>query len=576
MADLDDVLDGRYRITDRVGSGGMGEVYRARRVRLGDDVAIKFIRAEVVEEPRARERFMTEGRAAAALRHPNIVSVLDFVVTSARGPFLVMEYLSGPSVAQEIAISGALDFRRVCRIIADLASALDLAHSVGLIHRDLKPSNVVAHRYGNGEIVYKIVDFGLGLLMKNAASATTLEGAPAFGSLPYASPEQLRGDHVDFRSDIYSLGALAFEMLTGQPLFAEKDPNALLARMLFAIPPRPSSIRPFDPHVDDAVLRALEKDPDRRWPSAKAFAVALSGAQPSQAEGAGRLSTSGLHERYELGARIGTGRLGSEIYAGTHRAIGSSVVIRILRRSTNAAWEAGRTRFLREARAMQVAHPSILQVHDFGEEHDLVYIVTDRVEGSSLRQLIDAEGRLAWARGRRLILDLIGAGRALHRHGGLIFGITPAIVRVHTEDGEEQLVVSSAGIAEVQDVLGDASEERLRALQIPNNELLYVAPEVLLGEAPDGRTDIYSVGVIAYEMLTGRPPFTASTVPQLIAQIFSAAFVDIRQLAPDVPEDAAEVIARCLSQRPDRRFADLSELRAAWLATPVTADGDAR
>jgi serine/threonine protein kinase len=226
VADLDDVLDGRYRITDRVGSGGMGEVYRARRVRLGDDVAIKFIRAEVVEEPRARERFMTEGRAAAALRHPNIVSVLDFVVTSARGPFLVMEYLSGPSVAQEIAISGALDFRRVCRIIADLASALDLAHSVGLIHRDLKPSNVVAHRYGNGEIVYKIVDFGLGLLMKNAASATTLEGAPAFGSLPYASPEQLRGDHVDFRSDIYSLGALAFEMLTGQPLFAEKDPNA--------------------------------------------------------------------------------------------------------------------------------------------------------------------------------------------------------------------------------------------------------------------------------------------------------------------------------------------------------------
>jgi serine/threonine-protein kinase len=323
--------------------------------------------------------------------------------------------------------------------------------------------------------------------------------------------------------------------------------------------------------VDEAVLKALEKEPDRRWPTAKAFARALNGTQPALAEGADSRSASGLHERYELGERIGTGRLGSEVWAGRHRAIGSPVVIRILRRGASPAWETGRTRFLREARAMQVAHPSILEVRDFGEQADLVYVVTDRVAGSSLRQLIDAEGPLAWARSRRFTLDLLSAGRALHRHGGLIFGITPAIVRVHSEDAEERLVVSSAGIAEVQDVLGDASEERLRALQIPNSELLYVAPEVLLGEEPDGRTDIYSVGVIAYEMLTGRPPFTADTVPQLIARIFSAAFEPVRELAPDVPDEGAQVIARCLSQRPDRRFTDLAEFEAAWIATPSAA-----
>jgi serine/threonine-protein kinase len=321
--------------------------------------------------------------------------------------------------------------------------------------------------------------------------------------------------------------------------------------------------------VDDAVLRALEKEPDRRWPTAKAFASALAGAQTTPAERIDIRTGSDLRERYELGERLGTGRLGSELYAGRHRAMGRAVAVRILRRSATAVWEAGRTRFLREARAMQVTHPSILQVRDFGEEADLVYVVTDLVPGTSLRELIDAEAPLTWTRARRFTLDLLGAGQALHRRGALIFGVTPAIVRVAVEDGDERLVISSAGIAEVPDVLAVANEDTLRALQLPDSDLLYLAPEVLLGEEPDARTDIYTLGVIAYEMLTGRPPFTAFTVPQLTAQIFSAAFPDPRETAPDVPAEAVQVIARCLAQRPDRRFADLAELHAAWLETPA-------
>jgi serine/threonine-protein kinase len=272
-----------------------------------------------------------------------------------------------------------------------------------------------------------------------------------------------------------------------------------------------------------------------------------------------------------LGERLGTGRLGSELYSGRHRAMGRAVAVRILRRSATATWEAGRTRFLREARAMQVTHPSILEVRDFGEEADLVYVVTDLVPGASLRELIDADAPLPWARARRFTLDLLGAGLALHRRGALIFGVTPAIVRVAVADGDERLVISSAGIAEVPDLLAVANEETLRALQLPDSDLLYVAPEVLLGEEPDARTDIYTIGVIAYEMLTGRPPFVAFTVPQLIAQIFSATFADPRETAPDVPAAAAHLIARCLAQRPDRRFADLAELHAAWLDTPAMA-----
>jgi serine/threonine protein kinase len=568
-----EILDGRYRITRRVGGGGMGEVYRAERTRLGDEVAVKFVRADDRgSDPLSRERFMSEGRLAAALRHPNIVSVLDVGIDSVRGPFLVMEYLNGPTLAQEIAASGVIAPTRAVEILAGLASAMDHAHSMGLVHRDLKPANVVAHRYGNGAVVYKIIDFGIGTLTKGGDLATTRDRHLVMGSLAYAAPEQLLGEQVDGRADIYSLGALAFEMLTGRVPFLEPDVNTLFARVQFAAPPTPSALNPnLDRHIDEALIRALAKQPGRRWPTAAAFTHALAGGQTTRTEGADSRRPLELRQRYDLDERIDTGRLGSEIWAGRHRAIGSAVVVRILRRSATAAWETGRTRFLREARAMQAAHPSILRVRDFGEEPDLVYVVTDRIAGSSLRELIDAERRVAWPRARRFILDLIGAGLAVHRQGGLIFGLTPAIVRVHGDGPEERLVISSAGIAEIHDVLAGASADALRALEIPTSDLLYVAPEVLLGEEPDGRTDIYTVGILAYEMVTGRARFTALTVPQLVAQIFSGGGPDLRELAPDLPAAAADVINTCTAPRPDRRYADLAELQSAWLATPERA-----
>ena len=154
-----EVLDGRYEILELLARGGMGAVYRARRVLLGDDVAVKVL--STPDDESLRERFLRESRAAAQLRHPHIVSVLDYDVDSQGHPFLVMEYLNGPSLQQRVALDRRLPVEEVLDIATSLCSALQLAHDAGVVHRDLKPANVVSHEFMPGSYVYKVVDFGL-------------------------------------------------------------------------------------------------------------------------------------------------------------------------------------------------------------------------------------------------------------------------------------------------------------------------------------------------------------------------------------------------------------------------------
>ena len=208
-------IDDRYEIIDALGSGGMGHVYRARRFRLGDEVAIKVMQATANTPPEMRERFLRESRACAQLRHPNIVGLLDFGFDTANQPFMVMELLSGPSLREEIDLEAPMSPARVASILGPVGAALQLAHDRGITHRDLKPANIVAHRYESGERVYKVIDFGLAA-MKATNDQTRLTDPQFFlGTLAYAAPEQMRGEEVTPATDVYALGVIAYEMLTG-------------------------------------------------------------------------------------------------------------------------------------------------------------------------------------------------------------------------------------------------------------------------------------------------------------------------------------------------------------------------
>ncbi len=564
-------IDDRYEIIDILGSGGMGQVYRARRLKLGDEVAIKVMQTAQVAPPEARERFLRESRACAQLRHPNIVGILDFDVDAANQPFMVMELLSGPSLREEIELESPMPPARVAAILGPVAAALQLAHDRGITHRDLKPANIVVHRYESGERVYKVIDFGLAAM--RAASDETRLTDPAFfvGTVAYAAPEQMRVEDVTPATDVYALGMIAYEMLTGTRPFDASNRVTLINQMLTVRPANPATkLAGLSETIDRAVMRAIDKNPADRWPSVTDFVAALGEAAGDAAVDAAPTQKSGLLSRYELGGLVGRGRLGSVIYRGTHRALGVPVAIRILKRDEQPHWDAVRARFLLEARTQQVPHPGLLQVRDFGEDDQNVFLVTDFVEGPSLRQALAESGAFAWPRASALLAQALDAVAALHRNGGFICGVNPDMVRIRTggDARGEQIVVSSAGIRSVQDVLATMREQELRGQEASEHELPYVAPEVLMGGAPNVRADVFTIGVLAYEMVTGRQPFRAASVPELLGQMLQVVPPRPALLASTVPAAVSDAIMQALAGDPTSRFATAGDLLAAIREAP--------
>jgi len=373
------------------------------------------------------------------------------------------------------------------------------------------------------------------------------------------------------RSDQYSLAVVAYEMLTGRPPFVETDPAQLLNALVTKAFPRPSALRPDLPNWIDVVLgRALAKLPEDRYSSMADFARGLLagagaarttvriGAPPAPAGG-------GLLATYELGARIGPGRLGSEVFSGTHRALGHPVAIRLLRRDTARSWDGVRARFLREAQTLQIAHPSIIHVRDYGEEGDLVYLVTDFLGGVSLRDALKTGGAMPWPRLKPLVAQLIEAARLLHRKGGLLCGLGPEIMRVVPEDEGERLMISTAGVWQASDLLATMGDATLRGTTLADVELHYVAPELLTGQNADVRSDVFTMGVLAYEMATAALPYEGTTLPALLGAMLRGRVRDPRERQPSLPETASAAIAKALSPDPGERYASARALAAAML-----------
>ncbi len=268
MADIGQILGGRYRLIELLGQGGMATIYRAADTGLGRDVALKLLRSEYLQDPDFSSRFRQEAQAAASLGHPNVVTVYDYGEDPS-GPFIVMELVDGEDLATILRRSGALPARQAARIAAGVGRALAAAHASGIVHRDIKPGNVLIGRDGR----VKVVDFGIARAV--AEAQVTLPGT-TLGSVHYFSPEQARGEPTTAASDIYSLGIVLYEMLTGvRPWESDSAAGVALARLSGPIPD-PAGVRSsVPPELAAITRRALALDPADRFESASAIADRL-------------------------------------------------------------------------------------------------------------------------------------------------------------------------------------------------------------------------------------------------------------------------------------------------------------
>jgi serine/threonine-protein kinase len=260
------LLGSRYEIGETLGYGGMAEVHRGRDVRLGREVAVKVLRADLARDPSFQARFRREAQAAASLNHPAIVAVYDTGEEDMYGnqPYIVMEYVEGRTLREVLKVEGRLMPRRAMEVVADVCAALDFSHRNGIVHRDVKPGNVMITRTG----AVKVMDFGIARAVADNA-ATVTQTAAVIGTAQYLSPEQARGENVDARSDVYSTGVLLFELITGSPPFTGDSPVAVAYQHVRENAPPPSSINPdVPPELDAIVLKAMAKNPANRYQSA--------------------------------------------------------------------------------------------------------------------------------------------------------------------------------------------------------------------------------------------------------------------------------------------------------------------
>ncbi len=595
-----------YRVVAPLGTGGMGEVYRARDTELQRDVALKVLPRQLADDVQAMSRFRREAQLLAAVKHPNIATIHGFKEVDGIH-FLVLELVEGESLAAVLK-AGPLPVTEALRIGGQIAWALEAAHKRGVIHRDLKPANVMVSTEG----WVKVLDFGLAKdlgggrgaleatageadsLLATASVAGTVAGA-LMGTVPYMSPEQVRSEDADQRSDIWAFGCVLFESLTGHRAFAAPTTIETLSAILERQPSWEKLPADLPPALHRLLRHCLHKDRGDRLGTiaeARAELQEESHASPSESgsfaqvpltpgpaaasaasKSAGPATLGYLDKvgRYTVVERIAAGGHG-ELYRAWDREQEDAVALKVLRPEL-VANEKAREVLRREATALsRLQHPNIATLRDFGTASGVDFVVTEYIHGRSLAARL-AEGALPEDDVARLGGQIARALAGAHGKGILHRDLKASNILV-TPEGRVKLIdfglarpaMAATGPQPQSPGSGESS-------LTPQGPLLYQAPELLLGGEGDERSDIYSLGVVLYRMATAQWPFSGTDTQELRDAILNRS-PKLPSASPSpLSQDLERVILKCLAREPRDRFASAGDVAAeleALTGTPET------
>ncbi|MBI4852277.1 MAG: protein kinase [Acidobacteria bacterium] len=531
------IYDSKYKIEQKLGEGGMGVVYRANHIFIDRPVAIKFLRKEFLTDTAAISRFKLEARAAARIHHPNVTTILDFGVNE--GAFyLVMEYLEGYSLRQQLKTNGALGIKDTIKIITQVCDALDAAHKSNIVHKDLKPDNIFLHIKEGIEQV-KVLDFGIAEILGKASDLK--DDTQSFAGTPhYMSPEQCQSDPVSPATDVYSLGIILFEMLTGQLPFDDVSAVKIVLKHLNNPPPKLTDFISTIPEgFNNIVIKALSKNPEKRYQSANLLLEDLQKAEKTNDENliavqdasasdpnlicsnpkcgqAGKtgnkrcprcqaLSTGSLlRHRYLIEKMVGRGGFGTtylvkDLDCFDEYRILKELTLNLKDEDPGELKDMAERLFKREAQVLlNLYHSGIPRLYAYFAEDSFSYLVQDFIPGQTLsEELKKRKATISEQEALSILSSLADILDYLHSHNPPVIhrDIKPHNLMRH-EDGRIMLIDFGAVCQSVANP---------QANNTVIGSLGYAPPEQFLGQTIP-QSDLYALGASVIYLLTGIPP----------------------------------------------------------------------
>ena len=548
-----------FQIIAEIGRGGMGVVFKARQISADRLVALKVIRNGVLADERERARFRIEAEAAARLHHPNVVQVYEVGEHDGQ-PFFAMEFIEGGSLEEQLG-GRPQPAALAAAFIRTLARAVQHAHEEKIVHRDLKPANILLKRTEDRgqrtdefqDLCPKIVDFGLAKRLDSASTALTHDGA-VLGTPSYMAPEQAAGRVRDIgpATDVYALGTVLYEMLTGRPPFRGESWSETIRQVLQDEPPALIGLRPDVPRpLETVCIKCLEKEPAARYASARELADELErflAGRPVTAVPLGEtehLARLALRDGYEIVGEIGRGPR-STVYRAQDGALKQPVVLKVFARGscTREEWEARLRRSGEICAAL--GHPNVVAVKRAGWWNGVPYLVEEFVpQGSLASQLVRRPIPVRQA--LALVEQLAEIVTYVHRQGIVHGNLKPSNV-----------LFAADGIPRIGDFRPPVG---LMPLPHPNDgddpgDTAYLAPELVAepDSEPRPHTDIYGLGAILYRLLAGRAPFGGRTARETLEQARADEPPPPSRFNREVTPNLEEFCLRCLRKNPWRRF----------------------